>query len=67
MYFLFAGDTFYPAGGMDDLVGTFATLEEARAAVAEPGVDEDGFQIRYDWWQIATVRDGELGVVEASR
>lgn len=29
MYTLFAGDSYYPRGGMNDRVGTFETLKEA--------------------------------------
>ena len=60
MYFLFAGETYYPMGGMQDLVGTFPTLESAREAGT--GTDEDGMQ--YDWYQIAQLVDGQLVVVE---
>lgn len=32
-YLAFAGESFYPAGGWDDLVGTFGTLNDAIDAV----------------------------------
>tara|TARA_R110000868_G_C10605534_1_gene740907 strand:- start:175 stop:342 length:168 start_codon:yes stop_codon:yes gene_type:complete len=54
MYFLFAGDTYYPAGGMNDLVGTFASIDEARAAAVSEG---------YDWYHIATLVAGRMRVV----
>lgn len=63
MYFLFAGDTYYPSGGMRDLVGTFASIDEARTVAESGGVDEDGFAFRYDWYHIATLVDGRLVVV----
>ena len=63
MYFLFAGENYYPAGGMSDLVGTFDTFEDARAAVESPAVDEDGYAPRYDWYHIARVIDRRLVVV----
>ena len=44
MFALFAGADYYPAGGMDDLVGTFATVEEAQARFLG-GYD-------YDWAHI---------------
>jgi hypothetical protein len=64
MYFLFAGETYYPRGGMSDLVGTFPTREAARAAAESPVVDKNGYAPRYDWWDIVMVVDGQLVVVE---
>ena len=58
MYFLFAGENFYPCGGMDDLVGSYGSIEEAREAL-----DSDPFR-SYEWYQIATVVDGRLVSVE---
>lgn len=34
-YALFAGSDYYPAGGMDDLVGVFESVEAARFAFAQ--------------------------------
>jgi hypothetical protein len=34
-YALFAGENYYPAGGMDDLVGVFESVEAARFAFAQ--------------------------------
>ena len=34
-YALFAGADYYPAGGMDDLVGVFESVEAARFAFAQ--------------------------------
>jgi hypothetical protein len=34
-YALFAGDYYYPRGGLNDLVGQYETIEEAEAAVGE--------------------------------
>jgi hypothetical protein len=65
MYFLFAGKNYYPDGGMQDLVGMFRSVEQARAFFDNPGKDEDGYEIRFDWYQIATVdADGRLVLVE---
>ena len=61
MYFLFAGESFYPMGGMEDLVGTFPTYQAAREALADLR-DEDGDTMYYDWYQIATIVDGKLEV-----
>jgi hypothetical protein len=63
MYFLFAGDNYYPVGGMEDLVGTFSTIDEARVE-AEAGETIYAEYVRkYDWWHIATIRNGQLVVV----
>lgn len=50
-YLLFAGHEYYPEGGMDDLIGVYATEAEARVAF-----DPDG----YSWAHIAEVGDGLL-------
>lgn len=47
-YALFRGDNYYPAGGMDDFVGLFNSIEEAKG--------NDGG----DWAQIASVPDMKL-------
>lgn len=63
MYFLFAGETYYPRGGMDDLVGVFPTIEEAVQRGENPEPDYDGYRPTYDWYHIATMVDGKLVVV----
>lgn len=45
---LFAGEDYYPAGGMDDLVGVFDTPSEAQASFYEG----DGDTGLYDWAHI---------------
>ena len=47
-YIAFAGDIYYPSGGMDDIVGFFDTVEEARAAIN--GKQQPGD--RWGWSQI---------------
>jgi hypothetical protein len=64
MYFLFAGETYYPRGGMDDLVGVFPTVEAAVQRGENPEPEEDGYRPTYDWYHIATMVDGKLVVVE---
>jgi hypothetical protein len=65
MYFLFAGDIYYPTGGMQDYVGTVPTLEAAREAVTNPPKDEDGWNVyQTEWYNIAQVVDGQLVEVE---
>jgi hypothetical protein len=65
MYFLFAGEDFYPDGGMQDFIGTFPTLEAARRSATNPPKDEDGWNLyQVEWYQIAQVVDGKLVEVE---
>lgn len=40
-YILFKFDTYYPGGGMNDLSGSFDTIEKAKASA----IDCDVFQI----------------------
>ena len=46
-YALFAGDDYYPAGGMDDLIGVFDMPTEAQARFAAAGAAPD-----FDWGHI---------------
>ena len=43
-YLVFKGYTYYPSGGMEDFVGDYETLEEAKKALGE--IDE------YEWGHI---------------
>lgn len=47
-YWLFAGDNYYPAGGMSDLVGMFDTLTDCI----------ENFPKRHDWWHIFDTKTG---------
>ena len=55
-YIVFAGDTYYPCGGIEDYVGAFDSLEEAK--------DKASHDVPYhgvpDWAQVAEVTDGGL-------
>jgi hypothetical protein len=58
-YFLFAGDRYYPAGGMNDFVGVFiGTLDAAKAEIIALARGNDN-----DWWQIAALNDYGVPVV----
>jgi len=59
MFALFAGHNYYPSGGWDDHIATFATLEEARAAVADARSHIYANQT-YDWFQIVDLVKGEV-------
>jgi hypothetical protein len=41
-YLLFAGDEFYPEGGMDDFIGSYDTVAECQF-----------YSTKYDWAHIA--------------
>ena len=42
-FLVFAGDYYYPSGGMNDFIGSFVSLKQAHAAFITQG---------YDWAQI---------------
>ena len=48
-YALFAGQHYYPDGGMNDLRGSFDTFE---AAAAEAHVRTDFGTYKFDWYHI---------------
>jgi hypothetical protein len=49
-YMLFAGDDYYPAGGWDDFIGSFDSVEDAMASFPRD---------RYDWWHIVDATIGQ--------
>lgn len=51
MYILFAGDQYYPAGGAEDFVGVYDTVDEAKTVVAKDAPD---------WAHIAHLEDGDF-------
>jgi hypothetical protein len=59
-FLLFAGSTYYPAGGWKDFKGRFGTLEEAIAWVADNAVAGC-----YEWWHVADAATHEI--VKASQ
>jgi len=55
MYYLFAGCTYYPCGGVNDFVGTFDTVLGAVKHMA----NTEGF----DWWHVT---DSNMRIVHES-
>ncbi len=53
MFYLFAGDDYYPCGGVDDFQGMFEVLDDAIREVPN---------LRYDWWHIV---DSDMIFVES--
>jgi hypothetical protein len=51
-YILFCSNTFYPAGGLADIVGSYDTLEEAKANFCCDG----GEIVDRDTWEIVSER-----------
>jgi hypothetical protein len=49
-YFLFSGLTYYPVGGVHDLVGSWDTVEEALENVIQSD----------DWWHIYDLDSGKI-------
>ena len=59
-FLVFAGDTWYAAGGIADLVNSTETLEEAQASmqIVDDGVHTPEITINdtiYEWYQIYDV------------
>jgi hypothetical protein len=48
-FLLFAGHHYYPAGGWDDFIDSFDSLEEAKAA---------GLSDRGDWYHVIDLSQG---------
>jgi hypothetical protein len=55
MFFLFAGEQYYPSGGMNDFIDQFDNIDDAI------GVGRSG---KYDWYNIASLQDGKLVTVD---
>lgn len=60
---LFAGDIYYPSGGMDDLIGRYPTQKAAEEAARigraaerqriDPRIkSHPPYAYEYDWWQV---------------
>jgi hypothetical protein len=70
-FVLFAGEHYYAKGGAADLVGSFDTLEQARAALDSETTERWGDQVviadaKGDvWWHIYDQVAG--GIVDSSR
>ena len=54
MFFLFAGEHYYPSGGMNDFIDQFDNIDDA-IGTADSG--------KYDWYNIASLQDGKLVTV----
>lgn len=63
MFALFAGDAHYPAGGWDDLIGTFDTVAEARARFDRGRYPGETYNGDFEWGHIVDLTNAELILV----
>jgi len=52
-FLLFAGANYYPAGGWDDYIDSFDSVEDAKAHVDAQA------SMRFDWWHVIDMTTGE--------
>lgn len=65
LFFVFCGCSYYAEGGVDDQVGIYRSLEEARAEMKKALVWFDEHRkADYPWGQIAVVREDAWMVIE---
>lgn len=58
-YLVFAGNQYYPEGGMNDLKGIFYELDGAKK-FAEAVVEDEHFRsLRWNWSQVYCVNTGK--------
>jgi len=50
-FWLFAGDNYYPSGGMKDFKGSFDTAEEATTA---------SISLHIDWWEVYDTQECKI-------
>lgn len=63
-FLAFAGADYYPNGGWSDLLGAFATADEASAACRAKLAEES----RWDWWHVVDLQTMAIvGGAERSR
>lgn len=53
-FMLFGGDHYYPSGGIDDLHGSYETLETAMMHATTSFGDD------YTWWNIIDLETGQV-------
>ena len=61
-YALFAGDHYYPSGGIGDLVGSFETIEEAKAK-GRDALSEFNINDYNDWFHVVDLQSEDGTVV----
>lgn len=58
-FWLFFGEFYYPAGGMEDFVGSFDTVPDATVIAMSKKLRPDSSLDRY-WFQIVDSVDGKV-------
>lgn len=58
-YWVFAGQSYCPSGGLRDYIDQYETCEDALEAIAN--------HPSCDWWQIVMVARGEPSLVKSGR
>lgn len=62
-YLLFAGDHYYPSGGIEDYMGDYDTVEEAEIAGSNKypkTLYHPLGKFQYDWWQVVDSTDMKM-------
>lgn len=60
-YALFAGDQYYPLGGIFDFRGFYDTVEKAAAAGSHGSADVHGYFVHeYDWYHVVDMSTMEI-------
>lgn len=57
-YLLFAGENYYPLGGWKDFVGSYPSVDAAKAILEVPRKDSMGYMTDDDWAHI--VHEGKI-------
>ena len=59
VYILFAGDNFYPEGGVNDLRGIYQTEQDAVDAAMNCEI-LDRLSIDGSWWHVVKMENGKM-------
>ena len=59
VYILFAGDNFYPEGGVNDLRGIYQTEQDAVNAATDWSIDGS-------WWHVVKMENGKMVKIDGN-
>ena len=62
-YLLFAGEAYYPNGGIEDFIGAFDTVQEAEVEAQfryPSNLYYTAGRPKYDWWQVVDREDMQM-------
>ena len=60
-YWAFGGSKYYPSGGIEDLIGMYSSIEEAKSALAENDAD-----LKLDQWGITNSLDHWAHIIDST-